>query len=49
MKEKETTKGLCGCVCVHVREKKTEKKTEEKVAGKAKVTFINAMTLCTSH
>lgn len=51
VKEKETTEGLCGCVCVHVRERKRQRgeKTEGKVAGKAKVTFIKALTLCTSH
>lgn len=47
VKEKEAAEGLCGCVCVHVKgRRKTKNKKDEKVAGKAKVTFINAVTLC---
>lgn len=49
MKEKETTKGtVAACACVLMWDE-TEGRTEEEVAGKGRVTFINALTLCSSR
>lgn len=50
MKEKATTEGLWLYVCSCEKKKKTEgRNKEENVTGKAKVTFTNVLTLCTSH
>lgn len=52
VKEKETTKGLCGfvcefvCVCAYVERKR---KKQEKLVGEGRVTSIKAPTLHTSH